>query len=275
MDESGAAGLGDLMQAMTSVLGGGGASGRVVKTECGPFKTGDKVKVVDAHPQYGLGSVVPHLSVGTIRGFDKDNDAVIDFGFKRDWVGQLGEIEICSAEEIAEHERRAGSSSGAQDTPHTIHIRYRNNRTGEEGGAQVTTNDDRAVSNDASDIAAWLANIQGKKAREEGWAIEDTHVEIAEPPLSSRTEIHVAYRNTKMGESGRFSISTIDPRAASEDQAKQAAWLQIIRRDHAREQGWAVEDTHVEITDVMTINRRDAVVTDLLQKKKKVPTDSL
>lgn len=67
---------------------------RVVKRECGAFKAGDKVVVTEPNPRYGMGSVVPNRSVGTIRGFDEDDDVVIDFAEMRGWIGQLSEVKI-------------------------------------------------------------------------------------------------------------------------------------------------------------------------------------
>jgi hypothetical protein len=82
------------LQRIQQAIGGRGRNPTVVKERCGPFKAGDRVKVVEQNPRYGLGSIVPHRSVGTIRGFDEDNDVIIDFECKRGWVGHLSEIEI-------------------------------------------------------------------------------------------------------------------------------------------------------------------------------------
>lgn len=70
---------------------------------------------------------------------------------------------------------------------HSVHIQYCNTSTGENGAAEVQTNDDRAVSADPAQRALWLTNIRAEYSRENGWNLEHIQVWIegTSPPSTA------------------------------------------------------------------------------------------
>ena len=56
------------------------------------------------------------------------------------------------------------------------------------------------------------------------------------------------YKNKRTGEAGGFSSESNDPRAVCEDATVRQQWIEQVRQQHARDEGWRLEDTEITLT---------------------------
>ena len=128
-----------------------------------------------------------------------------------------------------------GNGSGVRQK---VRIDYRNEATGEEGSAEVDTNDDDAMSSEPRRRIRWCRTIARRLANDHNWQLKDTVVEVddAISTLSNRSDpatiaattpatprrrkprlpatIHFDYRNRKTGEeSSHSAVQTNDVRS--------------------------------------------------------------
>ncbi len=81
----------------------------------------------------------------------------------------------------------------------------------------------------------------------------DTRAQAAlgeQEALSTPVQVLVTFRHTPSGLVSLGKVSTTDPGASSADQTEQRRWIETVRRKHALDEGWRVEDTQCTVNRV-------------------------
>jgi hypothetical protein len=91
------------------------------------------------------------------------------------------------AQALVEEGGGGGNGSGGRQK---VRIDYRNEATGEEGSAEVDTNDDDAMSSEPRRRIRWCRTIARRLANDHNWQLKDTVVEVddAISTLSNRSD---------------------------------------------------------------------------------------
>jgi hypothetical protein len=67
------------------------------------------------------------------------------------------------------------------------------------------------------------------------------------PNLAPEHKVQVRFQNLVTGQGSSVMVHTNDPCAVSVDVAQRGQWLESVRMDYARREGWSLDETRVWI----------------------------
>lgn len=138
--------------------------------------------------------------------------------------------------------------SAAPGGRHRAFFKYRNKATGQDGSFATETSDLRAVCDDATIRTGWIEDVKRQHAQNEGWSLSDTEISLVTQADTNkgRCKVEIGFSNNRTGDvGGAYVMATKEPAQQGQD-----AWLEDVKKQHARERGWRYEDTSVWIVGV-------------------------